>query len=443
MTYPRLEALGGIQWPCFDEEHPGELFLHGRLWESPISGPPAPFNVVEHVLPVDKLSDEFPIRLTTGRRLDSYNTGVQSGGYRSPLRQARVARPLARGLRAAGRRRRRAGQGDLAAGVGLRARPDRPDPAPGPGVHDAPLPRRGRDERAHDRRDRPQVGHGRVQGERDPGRPAHGRRAQPGRPHRSSRCPRSSSRGPEAPRQPPDDGRARGGRRRARGARVGVGRRRARRRRPLGPRRPRRARAAASAAPGAPRGPEPGRVDQPGGARIRVPAAHDPAGRGVRRRELLRALRARAARPARDPRVHRHRLHVPRRQRARRRAGADRRPGRRAPRERHARSGSRARAWGCASGRPPCSSPVGRRARRTSTRSPRRGRSRRRRPRSRARPRPSPRRRSCRRPATRRFGSFAASGRSTRRASTATGPRAATRRCARRSTWAPPASSAR
>ena len=87
MTYPRLDALGGIQWPCWDEEHPGELFLHGRLWESPVTGPPAPFNVVEHVPPVDKLSDEFPIRLTTGRRLDSYNTGVQSGGYRSPLRR--------------------------------------------------------------------------------------------------------------------------------------------------------------------------------------------------------------------------------------------------------------------------------------------------------------------------------------------------------------------
>jgi formate dehydrogenase major subunit len=87
MSYPRLEATGGIQWPCWDEEHPGELFLHGRLWESPISGDPAPFNVVEQVPPVDKLSDEFPIRLTTGRRLDSYNTGVQSGGYRSPLRK--------------------------------------------------------------------------------------------------------------------------------------------------------------------------------------------------------------------------------------------------------------------------------------------------------------------------------------------------------------------
>ncbi|HZV25516.1 MAG TPA: molybdopterin dinucleotide binding domain-containing protein, partial [Acidothermaceae bacterium] len=32
-------------------------------------------------------TDEFPIRLTTGRRLDSFNTGVQSGGYVSPLRR--------------------------------------------------------------------------------------------------------------------------------------------------------------------------------------------------------------------------------------------------------------------------------------------------------------------------------------------------------------------
>ena len=29
----------------------------------------------------------FPIRLTTGRRLESYNTGVQTGGYTSPLRR--------------------------------------------------------------------------------------------------------------------------------------------------------------------------------------------------------------------------------------------------------------------------------------------------------------------------------------------------------------------
>jgi formate dehydrogenase major subunit len=36
--------------------------------------------------PVDTLTDDFPVRLTTGRRLDSFNTGVQTGGYRSPLR---------------------------------------------------------------------------------------------------------------------------------------------------------------------------------------------------------------------------------------------------------------------------------------------------------------------------------------------------------------------
>jgi formate dehydrogenase major subunit len=35
---------------------------------------------------VESTSVEFPLRLTTGRRLDSYNTGVQSGGFRSPLR---------------------------------------------------------------------------------------------------------------------------------------------------------------------------------------------------------------------------------------------------------------------------------------------------------------------------------------------------------------------
>jgi formate dehydrogenase major subunit len=87
MSYRRLEELGGIQWPCYDENHPGELFLHSRLWEDPVPGNRAPFVAVEHDPPVDKLSDDFPIRLTTGRRLDSYNTGVQSGGYTSPLRR--------------------------------------------------------------------------------------------------------------------------------------------------------------------------------------------------------------------------------------------------------------------------------------------------------------------------------------------------------------------
>ena len=86
MSYDRLEALGGLQWPCPDENHPGTPFLHGWLWEETLPKEPAPFSPVEWVPPADPLDDDFPIRLTTGRRLDSYNTGVQSGGYRSPIR---------------------------------------------------------------------------------------------------------------------------------------------------------------------------------------------------------------------------------------------------------------------------------------------------------------------------------------------------------------------
>jgi formate dehydrogenase major subunit len=86
MSYERLEKLGGIQWPCRDENDPGSPFLHGRLWKRPVEGPRAPFHAVEYEPPVDALTEEFPIRLTTGRRLDSFNTGVQTGGYRSPLR---------------------------------------------------------------------------------------------------------------------------------------------------------------------------------------------------------------------------------------------------------------------------------------------------------------------------------------------------------------------
>lgn len=85
MSYARLEAEGGLQWPCPSEDLPDSPFLHGRLWEDPPVGPLAPFHAVEHQPPVEALTEEYPIRLTTGRRLESFNTGVQSGGYRSPL----------------------------------------------------------------------------------------------------------------------------------------------------------------------------------------------------------------------------------------------------------------------------------------------------------------------------------------------------------------------
>jgi predicted molibdopterin-dependent oxidoreductase YjgC len=111
MSYERLEKLGGIKWPCPDETHPGELFLHARLWEDDPAkrGAPAPFTPVDQEPPVDELSDEFPIRLTTGRRLDSFNTGVQTAHYATPIR-----RPETLNLSPEDAKRLRLAEGELA-----------------------------------------------------------------------------------------------------------------------------------------------------------------------------------------------------------------------------------------------------------------------------------------------------------------------------------------
>ncbi len=87
MSWDRLESYGGLRWPCPSEDHPGSPFLHGWLWESDLGGRrPAPFSITQHEGPTEHLSERFPLRLTTGRALDSYNTGVQSRGFASPIR---------------------------------------------------------------------------------------------------------------------------------------------------------------------------------------------------------------------------------------------------------------------------------------------------------------------------------------------------------------------
>ena len=87
MSWERLESEGGLQWPCPSLDHPGSPFLHSRLWADDLDGrDPAPFSAVVHQGPKEELSEQFPLRLTTGRALDSYNTGVQSGGFNSPIR---------------------------------------------------------------------------------------------------------------------------------------------------------------------------------------------------------------------------------------------------------------------------------------------------------------------------------------------------------------------
>ena len=50
-------------------------------------GARAPFPPSNTIRRSRRSTPEYPMRLTTGRRLDSFNTGVQSGGYTSPLRR--------------------------------------------------------------------------------------------------------------------------------------------------------------------------------------------------------------------------------------------------------------------------------------------------------------------------------------------------------------------
>lgn len=83
ITYQRLENTPGIQWPCPDENHPGTPVLHTRLWDEVVT-PRVAFHPVEWVPPAEPLDDAFPFRLTTGRRLQSFNSGVQSRHYGHP-----------------------------------------------------------------------------------------------------------------------------------------------------------------------------------------------------------------------------------------------------------------------------------------------------------------------------------------------------------------------
>ena len=316
MSYERLEELGGIQWPCPDEEHPGSPFLHERLWDDPVEGRAravqrrrgeAAVRGARRRLP-DPAHDRAPARVVQHRR------AVEP----VPLAAAprRVARPLARGRRAAAARRRRDRAGLVAARLGRGAGADRPLAARRARVHDVPLPRRGRRQPADDRRDRPEVGHGRVQGGRDPGREARARGAR--RTWRASRSRRGSGGRPDgpvassrAPSRPLPSGRRStpcSDRRRPAGRAPSA----PRGRRATRQRRSRRARAPPSAAAGAARAPGAHRLDQPGRAQLPLPAADVPPADayGVATFYALLAVEPRPR--ARRPRLRGPRLPLPR-----------------------------------------------------------------------------------------------------------------------------------
>ncbi len=74
ISHDRINAEGGLQWPCPAPEHPGTQYLHG---DGPLKGK-AEFQATAY-RPSEELPDEdYPLLLSTGRTLYHYNAATQT-----------------------------------------------------------------------------------------------------------------------------------------------------------------------------------------------------------------------------------------------------------------------------------------------------------------------------------------------------------------------------
>ncbi|MFB3765121.1 MAG: formate dehydrogenase subunit alpha [Methanotrichaceae archaeon] len=80
MTKERISKIGGLRWPCPDEEHPGTDILHKERFSTPDGR--ARVATVENKTPGEVTSQEYPIILTTGRIAIHYCGGSMT--KRSP-----------------------------------------------------------------------------------------------------------------------------------------------------------------------------------------------------------------------------------------------------------------------------------------------------------------------------------------------------------------------
>lgn len=69
MTHERLHKENGLQWPCPTTSHPGTKYLHKGLFPRGR----ASFVPVEYQPPTETVSEDYPMLLTTGRKLGHYN----------------------------------------------------------------------------------------------------------------------------------------------------------------------------------------------------------------------------------------------------------------------------------------------------------------------------------------------------------------------------------
>jgi len=72
IRHHRLEKLGGLQWPCPDEKHPGTSILHVGKFTRGLGH----FQPIEFLPPAELPDATYPLLLTTGRVLYHYHTGT-------------------------------------------------------------------------------------------------------------------------------------------------------------------------------------------------------------------------------------------------------------------------------------------------------------------------------------------------------------------------------
>jgi formate dehydrogenase major subunit len=75
IKYARLEG-DGLQWPCPTAEHPGTPTLHG---EGKFTCGLGVLKAIDYIPPAEVPDKEYPLVLSTGRRLYHYHTRTQTG----------------------------------------------------------------------------------------------------------------------------------------------------------------------------------------------------------------------------------------------------------------------------------------------------------------------------------------------------------------------------
>ncbi|MDF2569184.1 MAG: formate dehydrogenase, alpha subunit, archaeal-type [Sporomusa sp.] len=73
LSHERLDK-GGLQWPCPTAEHPGTPYLHKDKFNRGLGK----FHAVEHVPAAEQQDAQYPLILSTGRRLYHYHTSTMT-----------------------------------------------------------------------------------------------------------------------------------------------------------------------------------------------------------------------------------------------------------------------------------------------------------------------------------------------------------------------------